>query len=169
MILLNILVLVFEILYYSMFMYYAKGERKFKRYLLLFLLETIIIIIFKNNFYTYLIFILTSYIGLKYIVKTRFSLYDMLIIIFMLFLKIILEYLCYLSFLLINYNYLIFVFLIALIKIIVVYNFRKTIKNIYYKLKNRWNKNDFYIRYFFNTAMFIYIIITVILTLIYDK
>ena len=49
MLFLNILVLIFEVLYYSMFMYYAKGEGKFWKYILLFSIVSIFTGIFNIN------------------------------------------------------------------------------------------------------------------------
>ena len=99
MIFLNIAVLILEILYYSIFMYYSKGEGKFWRYLLLFSLITILFFfVGTTQIYSYLILVLMMLYGLKYIVKVKTSLYDMLIIILMLFLKIIIETPLYIAF-----------------------------------------------------------------------
>ena len=78
MIFLNIIVLVLEILYYSIFMYYAKGEGKFWRYLLLFSSITFIgCIIGTNYLFSYLILVLMMLYGIKYIVKAKTSLYEL--------------------------------------------------------------------------------------------
>ena len=55
----HIIVLLFEVLYYSMFMKFARKEGKFWRYLLLFSLITIVLIFTgTGNLYVYLIFVL---------------------------------------------------------------------------------------------------------------
>ena len=78
---LNILVLIFEILYYSLFMKYARKESKFHKLILLFTMITIIgMIIGTNNLPSYLILILMMSFGMKHIGKLKVSLYDMLII-----------------------------------------------------------------------------------------
>ena len=68
MLILNFIVLIFEILFYSMFMYYSKKEGKFSRYLLLFSLITIIGTIIKTNYlFSYLILVLMILYGIKYL------------------------------------------------------------------------------------------------------
>ena len=158
MILLNILVLVFEILYYSMFMYYAKGEGKFKRYLLLFSLITIIMMFTgTNSLYSYLIFVLTTLYGLKCIVKT--SLYDMFIIYLMLFLKLLIELIIsYIIYFLIIDNIVMITLMFTIIKITIIFILKKKLQLFYNYFKHKWNKNNFYIRYIFIVMNFMYVI-----------
>ena len=163
MILLNILVLVFEILYYSMFMYYAKGEGKFKRYLLLFSLITIIMIFTgTNSLYSYLIFVLTTLYGLKYIVKVKTSLYDMLVILIILFIKFVIEIIFYYLLLMFSKNIFLNATIYGVIKtfIIFILGNNNIIKFNYRRLNKLWNNNNFYIRYIFSCLGFIYVILT---------
>mgnify|MGYP001853169736 CR=1 FL=1 len=161
-ILMNIIVLIFEVLYYSMFMYYAKKEGKFKRYLLLFSLITIIMMFTgTNSLYSYLIFVLTTLYGLKYIVKIKTSLYDMLIVLIMLLFKLLIEYI------IVFIIYFVFGLMIAtlfmiLSKTIVIFLIKDKLNIIYKKLKVKWDNNNFYIRYIFSCLTYFYIIITVI-------
>ena len=75
---LNILVLIFEILYYSLFMKYARKESKFHKLILLFTMITIIgMIIGTNNLPSYLILILMMLFGMKHVARLKVSLYDM--------------------------------------------------------------------------------------------
>lgn len=157
---LNIIVLIFEILYYSMFMKFARNEGKFWRYLLLFSLITIVMIfIGTNTLYAYLIFVLLTLYGIKYIVKTKTSLYDMFIIYIMLFVKLIIELaVSYIVYFLIINNTLIVTSVFAVIKIIVLLIMKNKMNLIYNRLKLKWDKNNFYIRYIFVVMNFLYII-----------
>lgn len=159
-ILMNIIVLIFEVLYYSMFMKFARKEGKFWKYLLLFSLITIVLIFTgTGNLYVYLIFVLLTLYGLKYIVKTKTSLYDMFIIYIMLFVKLIIELaVSYFVYFLIINNTLIVTSVFAVIKIIVLLIMKNKMNLIYNRLKLKWDKNNFYIRYIFVVMNFLYII-----------
>ena len=164
MIFLNIIVLVLEILYYSIFMYYAKGEGKFWRYLLLFSLITFIgCVIGTNYLFSYLILVLMILYGIKYIVKAKTSLYDMLVIIIMLFLKIMFETPLYFIFNTININRMIMSILTNTIKLSFVFIINRRLNTFYKNLKYKWDKNNFYIRYIFSCLLYIYVIVTIIL------
>lgn len=161
---LHIIVLIFEVLYYSMFMKFARKEGKFWRYLLLFSLITIVLIFTgTGNLYVYLIFVLLSLYGLKYIVKTKISLFDILPIIIMLAIKIVIELLSMFIFYKFLYlNQVITTFIFEIIKILTIL-LSKNYLNLYYnKLKTTWDKNNFYIRYFFSIFAIIYVIISAI-------
>ena len=161
---LHIIVLIFEVLYYSMFMKFARKEGKFWKYLLLFSLITIVLIFTgTGNLYVYLIFVLLSLYGLKYIVKTKISLFDILPIIIMLAIKIVIELLSMFIFYKFLYlNQVITAFIFEIIKILTIL-LSKNYLNLYYnKLKTTWDKNNFYIRYFFSIFAIIYVIISAI-------
>lgn len=167
MIFLNMVVLVLEILYYSIFMYYAKGEGKFCRYLLLFSLMTgIMLLVNTSTIYSYLIFVVLSLYGLKYLVKVKTSLYDMLVIIIMIFLGIAIQYPFYLIGLKLGIRYEI-TFIYEPIKILAILLSRNFIKRQYNKLKIKWNNNNFYIRYIFTCLMYLYVIITIVFIILY--
>ena len=167
-ILMNIIVLIFEVLYYSMFMYYTKKEGKFWKYILLFsLISIVLMFVGTKNLYSYLVFVVLSLFGLKYIIKAKASLYDMLIIIIMIFFKIFVEASIFFINNLFIKNYLLFMIMIVLIKFILVCILRKRLNTFYIKLKNKWDKNNFYIRYIFICLTYIYIIITIILLIFY--
>lgn len=161
--LLNIIVLIFEVLYYSLFMKFARKEGKFWRYILLFIICTLFILIFNsNNLLTYLGFVLITLFGLKYICKMETSLYDMLVIIIMLFTKIIIETPLFMVFSFIPNRYMISI-VTSIIKILIIYLLRNKLEKYYNKLKIMWDNNNFYIRYIFSIFMFIYCIITIML------
>lgn len=159
-IILNIIVLIFEVLYYSMFMKFARKEGKFSRYLLLFVLFSIVSIFLDKKFMiNYVIIILMILYGLKYIVKLKISLYDMLIIIIMMFVKTMIEIpLFYI--LTIIFSGVISTILFQLFKLLFVYVIRNKINLAYNYLKLKWNNNNFYIRYIFSVLMFAYVIVS---------
>ena len=158
MLILNVIVLIFEVLYYSLFMYYSKNEGKLSRYILLFSLITIILIIIgTSNLYAYLIFILFALYGLKYIVKCKIGLYDALIIFTMLLIKLLLETPIYIILRIFTENNFILTLPSSITKIMLLYIFRKNLKNMYIKFKKLWDNNNFYIRYIFSTLMFLFL------------
>ena len=162
---LHIIVLLFEVLYYSMFMKFTKNEGKFWRYLLLFSLITIIgLFIGTDNLYSYLLLILMMLYGLKYIVNLKTSLYDMLWINIMLIVKLLIETPIYLAFLdIIKSNHFIVTLLMNIIKISILFLFKNRLNVFYIKLKKLWQNNNFYLRYIFTCIIYIYVIITIIL------
>lgn len=166
--LLNLIVLTFEILFYSMFMKFAKNDGKFYKYALLFLLATILICIFnQNNLVTYFVFVATSYIGLKYIINVKVSLFDMLILLIMLFVKLFIEYFSVLIlFNIIGLGHFATTMIFDFIKIIFVLLAKNGIRTCYVKMKKLWDNNNFYIRYIFSCLTFIYVIVTAILLIL---
>ena len=165
--LLNVVVLVFEILYYTLFMKFARKEGKFWRYLLLFTIASILILITGNTFFAYLIFILFTYISLKIIVKTKVSLYDMLIIVVMLFLNIVIQLPIFiLCFNILKVGHFMTTMIFEVAKILLLLLLNKRMNRYYIKFKRLWDNNNFYIRYIFSCSMFIYVIVTVILKVI---
>lgn len=156
--LLNIVVLTLEILYYSLFMKFSRKEGKLWKYIALFILATIIVIVFSSNsLIAYLVFILFSYMSLKYIVKLKVSLYDMLIIFIMLFCKLLVETPCYIFLINILSNFCVIV-ITSIIKIGIISLLHVKINALYNKLKTKWDRNNFYIRYIFSVLMFTYTI-----------
>ena len=160
----NIIVLIFEILYYSMFMKFAKNEGKFWKYLLLFSLITIVMIfIGTNTLYAYLIFVLLALYGLKYIVKVKTSLYDMFIIVIMLILKLIIELIIMIAFYkLFSFNQFASTMIFNFVKIVFLLIFKNKIYKFSIKFKKLWDNNNFYVRYIFTIGVYIYVIISII-------
>lgn len=161
----HILVLIFEILYYSLFMKFARKEGKFWKYLLLFSLATILIIFIQNqNFLTYLIFILFVLFGLKYIVKLKVSLYDMLLIVIMLLFKLFIEFIFYIIlFQLLKVNHFVTTIIFDFTKILFLLLINKKLYIYNQKFKKLWDNNNFYIRYIFSCLTYIYVIFTLLL------
>lgn len=163
MLVLNVIVLIMEVLYYSLFMKFAKGEGKLWRYLLSFgLITTLFMFIGTQQIYKYLLLVLLMLLALKYISKLNIKLYDMLIIILMLFTKIIIEAVCVFAFYNILKLSIIFVTIIfTVVKFIFVFINKNKFHIIYKKLLLKWNNNNFYIRYIFSVFMIIYAIISI--------
>lgn len=162
----NLVVLIFEILYYSMFMYYARREGKFNRYILLFTLITIFFIFAGTNSpISYLLLIFMILYGLRYIIKIKVSLYDMLIIFIMLILNFLIPTPIYYILLFFTNNVFIISIIYQFIKIILVFFSKFLLNIIYKKLYIIWNNNNFYIRYLFTTFMFLFIIFSCIYSL----
>ena len=164
MIFLNAIVLIFEILYYSLFMKFARKDGKLWRYLLLFtIMAAILLIIGTNNLYSYLIFILFSLYGLKCIIKIKISLYDMMTLTIMLLIKLVIEFIfMIISYKILKFSPFISTLIFSSIKVILIIIFRNKINFYNYKLKNLWNNNNFYVRYFFTTGIYLYVILSII-------
>lgn len=162
-ILLNVVVLVFEVLYYALFMKFARKEGKFWRYLLLFSAITVFFyFVGTSQMYSYLFLILMILYGIKYIVKVKVSLFDMFMIIVMLVSKLFLEFiLCMLIYLIIK-NTFVALMIANVFKIILLFVTNYKLNNLYNKLKSLWDNNNFYIRYIFSCSMFIYVIFSVL-------
>lgn len=164
----NFIVAFYEILFYSIFMKYAR-EGKLSRYIFLYI---IIFIIFgylgTNKFYSYLLLILIMLFGFKYIVKTKTSIFDTLIIIAMLLLKMIVELVVFaLFFHLLHCTHFIVTLLFELIKIAIVLLINTHLNKFYLKLKTLWDNNNFYIRYITSIILYSYVIITIVLLIIF--
>lgn len=163
--LMNIIVLIFEVLYYALFMKFARKEGKFSRYILLFTLITVLFTFLgTNNVYSYFLLILTIIYGLKYIVGLKISLYDMLIIIIMLVINAIIQLPIYIIFFnVLKVSHFITTMIFEILKIIFVVCLKNNMNIYYNKMKKIWNNNNFYIRYIFSCSVFIYVIFTIIL------
>lgn len=165
LLMMNIIVLIFEVLYYALFMKFARKEGNFSRYILLFTLITILFTFLgTNQIYSYLLLILTIIYGLKYVIKVKISLYDMLVIIIMLFLKVIIEFpFIIVLYQLLKINQFIVTIIFDVVKIILLFKLSNKMNLYYIKMKKLWDNNNFYIRYIFSCSMFVYVIITIIL------
>lgn len=158
MLILNFIVLIFEILFYSMFMYYSKKEGKFSRYLLLFSLITIFFsFVGTTRLISYVVLIFMMLYGIKHIVKVKTTLYDMFILSLMLIFKIVIEFIVVLLF----YNLfgiIITTFILLIAKLLITFALKNKLNIFYKKMRIIWYKNNFYIRYIFSCLIVIYII-----------
>lgn len=160
--LLNVIVLILEILFYSLFMKYSRKEGNIIRYLILFTLFSFISVFLSKQFFiNYILIFLFILYGLKYIVKLKVSLYDLLVIIIMFAFKIIIEIpLYYIMTIVINGVLATMIF--QSLKILIVFLLRNKLSKMYIKLKNKWDNNNFYIRYIFTILLYVYIIFSCI-------
>lgn len=164
MIFLNAIVLIFEILYYSLFMKFARKDGKLWRYLLLFsLINIFFLFVGTSKLYSYLFLILLMLYGLKYIVKLKVNLYEMMTLTIMLLTKLVIEFIfMIISYKILKFNPFISTLIFSSAKIILIIIFRNKINLYNYKLKNLWNNNNFYVRYFFTTGIYLYVILSII-------
>ena len=89
---LNVIVLIFEISYYSLFMKFARREGNIIRYIIAFTIVTLLTGIFNiQTIFAYIIIVTSMLFSLKYIVKIKTSLYDLLFIFIMIFVKLGIE------------------------------------------------------------------------------
>ena len=155
---LNIIVLIFEVLYYSMFMYYAKKEGKLWKYILLFSIVTIICgFINTKVFLNYLFLIIFILIGYKILINKKIIFFDVFIIFLMMIFKILFEFFAFYFFsLFFSNNISIIIFEILRLFFVLYVNFN--LKKFFDNIKTKWDKNDFYIRYLFIIISFSYVI-----------
>lgn len=166
-VILYIIILISEILYYSMFMKFAKKEGKLWKYMLTFIINTGLIFIFNSmNVLSYLVFVMFTLFALKYIVKTKTSLFDMLVIFVMMIIKVLIETPTYMIFGNL-FNIYIIGIIYSLIKIILMFLLRNELNILYKKSKKKWDNNNFYIRYIFTILMFAYSIISCVFIILY--
>lgn len=155
--------LMFEVLYYSIFMKCARKEGKILKYLALFAFVNIFFLfVGTNSFVSYVILLFMILFGLKYFVKIKVNLCDMLTIILMLLFKILIEAIVCLLLYLILKDTVIPLVIANILKIAIIILFNKNINKIFSKIRDFWNKNNFYIRYIFSCLLYLYIIISVI-------
>ena len=164
---LNAIILIFEVIYYSLFMYYSKREGKLWKYIISFTIITLIIgFIGTNNAYTYLIFMILILLSFKYFIKCKPRLYDVLVMVIMMIIKVIIELCWYLPL-----HNIMTIYEIGLFYSIVKYDLvilnRDNLNKAYNKLYKLWNNNNFYIRYIFSILMFIYCIVSCVFIIIY--
>ena len=103
--------------------------------------------------------------AIKYIVRVKTSLYDLLTIILMLILKTIIELPIY--YLLVNIvNRYVLSILAGIIKILMLLILNNKLNKFYNYLQNKWNNNNFYIRYLFSVMLYLYVIIVAVLLIV---
>lgn len=167
--LMNIIVLIFEVLYYSLFMKLTRRQGKIYNYLLLFVLISLMVS-FANvkQFNIYFIFVFLAYIGLKHIARTKTSFYEVLVIITMLILNLLIELPVYLvTYRILHMSRFMTTIIFDVIKIGVVILLRDNLNLAYLKGKMLWDNNNFYIRYITSVLIYLYVIVTIVLLILY--
>lgn len=162
------LVLIAEIMYYSLFMYYSRKDNILK-YILSSTLVTIVgLAINTNNFISYSILVFLMMFIMKYVFKINIKLYNILTIILMLITKILIEYtVVIILFNILKCSILITTIVFTILKILIVVLCRNRLTKIDNIIETKWNNNNFYIRYFTTIGIFLYIIISIITILVY--
>ena len=162
------LVLIAEIIYYSLFMYYSKKDNILK-YILSFALVTIVgLAINTNNFVSYSILVFLMMFIMRYVFKMNIKLYNILTIILMLAMKILIEYtVVIILFNILKCSILITTIVFTILKILMVVLCRNGLTKIDNSIETKWNNNNFYIRYFTTIGIFLYIIISIITIIVY--
>ena len=158
----NILVIICEILYYSLFMKSVKKDGMLYKYIITFSILTIIgIFLDLSKAINYLLLIIVILLLMKYVGKIRTYLFDTFFIIIMILVKIFIEGTT--IFLLFNGNNKIFVTLVfTFLKFIFLCISFKFGNKIYLKLKDIWYNNNFFIRYITSILLIIYAIISIL-------
>lgn len=165
----NIVVLIFEVLYYSLFMKFAKNDGKFYKYFITFALMTVILMILNTKeLFAYNVACLIILFSFKYIIKITTTLFDLFYIIIMLLFKISIEFIIVILFFnLLNFNIMITTIIFELLKVILVIILSSKIKIFYNKLSIKWNNNNFNIRYVGSILIIIYTIISIVSLIFY--
>jgi hypothetical protein len=145
-------------------MKFARNEGKLWRYLLLFSIITFIFsFVGTQQIYSYLLLILTILYGIKYVVRIKISLCDILTIVSMIMLKIVIELSSMFIFYgIFGFNQFITTIIFEIGKILFITITKENIFNYNKKIKIMWDKNNFYIRYFFSIFAITYVIISTI-------
>lgn len=166
---LNIIIVISEVLYYSLFMKYAKKDGKFTNYILLFGgISLIFCFVSHNNLESYLALSIMMLLGMKYIVKVKTSLYDLLLILIMLFIKILIETPLYMLYTPLLSKYLTGL-IVSATKIPIAILLQDKLNKMNTSLKRKWEHNNFYIRYIFSILLFLYCIATVVLFIVLPR
>lgn len=157
---LRIVVILFEILYYSLFMKFARKEGKFWRYLVLFILFSIISFFMNDSMIiSYAIILLLILYGLKYVVKLKITFYDLFFIFIMMLIKVFIEIILALTLTIFIKDIILCKVFMGIAKLLLLFIIKDKLNYLYENLHKKWNNNKFFIRYIFDILMFVYIII----------
>ena len=140
------IILLFEILFYSLFFKYANKKNEFWKYICAFIIFTMTMLAFESSIIYYLIFCFVIIGIMKYIMRMKIKIYDLILLYVIFIIKFIIE----MPFGLIIYpilGYTITNVLCIIAKIGFVYLFRNKINKSYNIFVQKWNNNNFYVRY----------------------
>ena len=166
---LNIIIIILEAIYYSLFIKYSKNEGKLWKYILSFIIISLIgVVAGVSSLISYLFLIIMMVLSLKYIVKVKTTVYDILFLFIMLIFKLFIEVLLFLIFYNFTKDNYIMATLLAICKIPAIFILKNKLNLLYNKIENYWNKNRFFIRYIFTILMFIYVIVSCVF-IIFNK
>lgn len=158
---LGVIGLFLEALYYSLFIKFSKNEGNIFKYLISFIIISIVgIFIDVSTLVSYFVLIAMIIIALKYIVKVKTSVYDLLFLFIMLIFKLFIEILFFLIFFNFTKNNYIMALLLGICKVPILLILKNKLNLLYNELEKYWNNNVFYIRYGFAILMLIYVILS---------
>lgn len=156
---LGVIGLFLEALYYSLFIKNIKKESNIIKLIILFILINIFFAFVGSNIlFSYLLLMIIIVLGLKYFANIKINNYDMFFLFIMMAFKIIVEgFSVTIISLLIRNNYFMAISL-SFIKLLALFLFKNKLNLLYNKFKKHWDNNIFYIRYAFAILMLIYVI-----------
>lgn len=167
-ILANIIVLIFEVVYYSLFMKFSKDRGTLSKYLFLFCFITIIGgFIGTNLLISFAFLIFGTLIGMRYLINVKTSCFDLFIIIAMILFKYFIELMLY-PILGSVFDYYLLMVMIGPIKVLIIYLIRNKLKKVYKFCYQKWSENIFYVRYVCMCFLYIYFIISAIHLLLFN-
>jgi hypothetical protein len=153
----NLIIFLLEILYYTLFIKLSKREKGFIKYFLVFLLANAIsLFVGFSSFYSYLFYFVEIVLLIK-LLKVKFNLFDLLVIINSMLVKILIEFIAFLI-LREKLDLFIWILILGIFKNLILFIFKNLLQYCYIGLYKMWVNNNFYIRYIFNIMVFVYII-----------
>jgi len=159
-------VLALEILFYTLFFKLSKRKGSIAIYTIVFTLSTVALyFLYDYRLIGYLLFVLISVIGLRYLTPSNNGAFDILLLLIAMLFKLILEPICFVPYIFYKDIYMCTI-IASLIKILVIILLRGLLNKMYRKLLNDWNNNRFYIRYIASIGLMLYIIATCILLVV---
>lgn len=150
-----------EILYYTLFFSFCRSKESKIKVFIVFLISNIVsFLIGFGSFYSYMLYFIEIAILCR-LLKIKFVLYDLFIIILSMLFKLFIELLFFMMF---QKNIILFIpiLIMGMSKNTILILLRKKLKNMYIKLKQKWDNNNFYIRYSFTVVLYSYVIASIV-------
>lgn len=155
-------ILLFEVLFYSLFIKFVKPKSSFIRLLMLFAFLTLVNYIIGSSIYAYIFFVILALLGLKYFVKTETTIYDLFIIVIMILFKAFLEIIDGLILQLFFENSNIISVGTSLLKTLILFPLKDNLLYQYRNFNLKWKNNNFYVRYIFTILIYVYVIFSLL-------
>lgn len=132
-----------EVLYFTLFVSYAKNlkEKRIKLFLLISVAYFVCMIFQRYKLIYYLMFIVLEYISLKLLYKQKAQIIDIFIITLSFFYLSIMSYICFLFMKEDRSNYFL-LYIIDRILVFLIFIFKNKFNILYKKYCNLWNRND---------------------------
>jgi hypothetical protein len=164
----GIAVLIFEILYYALFMKVAKKGKSTIGYLLAFTIATAVNILLRSTeLYTYILFIYISLILINYLTKDKTGMSDIITLIAMMMVKIIIEGATAIAlYQLAGFSIILTTGIFTVLKFLFILVFQEQIYKFNKEMNKKWNRNDFNIRYITTALVLGYTIISILVLIV---